>query len=146
MNFKFNVITNDQDYLDFNEFHMLRSPYGKKQTAAVRIVVTVIISVFILAFLIDSGFTQGAFVGVVPLVAILVLFEVFFNKLMVGSIKTQIKTMKKRGKMTYTPEAVLEFSEDTFTETSADMKTERKYSTVERISVVDNKMIYIHFF
>ena len=31
MKFQFNVITNDEDYLEYNKFWMLRSHYGKKQ-------------------------------------------------------------------------------------------------------------------
>ncbi len=144
MNFKFNVVTNDQDYLDYNEFWMLRSPYGKKQTLTVRMIFTVMVSAAIIGYLIYNRFTEGAFVSVFPLVAFLVLIEIFFNKIMAASLKGQIKSMKKKGKMGYTPEAVLEFFEDTFAESTPDMKTERKYSAIERISVVDNRMIYIH--
>ncbi|MBQ4602153.1 MAG: YcxB family protein [Clostridia bacterium] len=144
MNFKFNVVTNDQDYLDYNEFWMLRSPYGKKQTLTVRMIFTVMVSAVIIGYLIYNRFTEGALVSVFPLVAFLVLIEIFFNKIMAASLKRQIKSMKKKGKMGYTPEAVLEFFEDTFTESTPDMKTERKYSAIERISVIDNRMIYIH--
>ncbi len=144
MNFKFNVITNDQDYLDYNEFWMLRSHYGKKQMLTMRIIITVLLGAGVLGFLISNEFAQSAFVGVFPLVALLVLTEIFFNKIMTASLKRQIKSMKKKGKMGYTPEAVLEFLDDTFIESTPDMKTERKYSAIERISVIDNRMIYIH--
>ena len=144
MNFKFNVITNDEDYFDYNEFWMLRSHYGKKQTLTIRIIFTVVIAAAIIGYLIYNRFSEGAFVGIFPLVALLVLMEIFFNKMMSASLKRQIKTIKKKGRMGYTPEAVLEFTEDTFTETTPDMKAERKYSAIERISVVDNRMIYIH--
>lgn len=144
MNFKFNVVTNDQDYLDYNEFWMLRSPYGKKQTLTVRMIFTVMVSAVIIGYLIYNRFTEGALVSVFPLVVFLVLIEIFFNKIMAASLKRQIKSMKKKGKMGYTPEAVLEFFEDTFTESTPDMKTECKYSAIERISVIDNRMIYIH--
>ena len=46
--------------------------------------------------------------------------------------------------MAYSPSAVLEFYEDGFVETTEQNKTEQKYTSVERISIVNNKMIYIH--
>ena len=46
--------------------------------------------------------------------------------------------------MGYSPSSVLEFYEDRFIETTEEKRTEQKYSAVERISIVDNKMIYIH--
>lgn len=46
--------------------------------------------------------------------------------------------------MGYSPESVIEFYEDSFKETTPDNITEQKYSAIERISVVDGKMIYIH--
>ena len=52
--------------------------------------------------------------------------------------------MKKNGKAGYSPESVLEFGDETFIETTPDNKTEQRYASIERISIVDNKMIYIH--
>ena len=46
--------------------------------------------------------------------------------------------------MGYSPSAVIEFYEDKIVETTPDNKSEYKYSGVERISLVDNKVIYIH--
>ena len=36
------------------------------------------------------------------------------------------------------------YYEDVFIETTPDNRTEQKYSAIERISVVDNKVVYIH--
>lgn len=46
--------------------------------------------------------------------------------------------------MGYSPESIMEFYEDRLVETTSDNKTELKYSAVERISIVDHKVIYIH--
>ena len=60
------------------------------------------------------------------------------------SLKRQIKSLKKSGKMGYSPESVAEFYDDCFVETTPDNKVEHKYSAVERISIVDNKVVYVH--
>ena len=52
--------------------------------------------------------------------------------------------MKKTGKAGYSPESVLEFGDETFIETTPDNKTEQRYASIERISIVDNKVVYIH--
>ena len=49
MKFQFTINTNDQDYLDYNKFWMLRSHYGKKQMTVFRIIFAVIIIVANLA-------------------------------------------------------------------------------------------------
>ena len=72
------------------------------------------------------------------------LFQLFANRFFLLSLKFQIKAMKKSGKMPYSAEAVMEFGEKTFTETTPENKSELKYSSIERVSIVGGKLIYIH--
>ena len=46
--------------------------------------------------------------------------------------------------MGYSPESLIVFSEETFSEITPENKIEQKYSVIEHISVVDNKTMYIH--
>ena len=46
--------------------------------------------------------------------------------------------------MGYSPISTIEFFEESFIETTPDNKTETKYSSVERVIIVGNKVIYIH--
>ena len=78
------------------------------------------------------------------MVIVLFLAQIFLTKFFSWSLKGQIKTLKKSGKMGYSPDSVMGFSEDSFIETTPDNKTEHKYSAIERVSIVDNKMTYIH--
>ena len=144
MKFQFNVNVNDQDYLHYNTFWMIRSPYGKKQIKTFRITITVLIAILILISLFSGGFSLESVLGVIPLLIILSLTQIFLNKFFSWSLKVHIKTLKKSGKMGYSPRSVIEFYEESFVETTPENKTEHKYSAIERISVVDNKMIYIH--
>ncbi len=144
MKFQYNVNVNDQDYLDYHIFWMLRSPYGKKQMVSFRIVITVIFAVFILISLFGGKFTVDAFIGILPLLILLLLFHMLLAKFVVWSIKGQLRTLKKSGKMGYSPDAVIEFGEDRFVEMTPDNKTEHTYSAIERVSIVDDKVIYIH--
>lgn len=78
MNFRFNVTITDQDYLDYNTFWMLRSPYGKKQMKIFRIVITVFWVIASLVTLFMDGFSTVSVFGLIPLVIVFFLFKSFF--------------------------------------------------------------------
>ena len=46
--------------------------------------------------------------------------------------------------MGYSPVSDMEFYDESFIETTPENKTEQKYSAIERISVITDKVIYIH--
>lgn len=144
MKFQFNVNVNDQDYLDYNTFWMIRSPYGNKQIKTLRITITVLFFIFTLISLFGGDFLIESILGIIPMLIVLFLFQIFLTKIFSWLLKGHIKSLKKSGKMGYSPESIIEFYEDSIIETTPDNKTEHKYSAVERISIVDNKMIYIH--
>ena len=144
MKFQFNVNTTDKDYFDYNKFWMLRSHYGKKQMMGFRIVIAVIFGVYIFISLYGGNFTVDSFISVIPMAILLIIFELLFSSLFVFFLKGHLKSLKKKGKMGYSPSSVIEFHEDVFIETTPDNKTEQKYSAIERVSVVDNKVFYIH--
>lgn len=144
MKFQFSVNVNDQDYLDYNTFWTIRSPYGRKQIKIFRITITVIFAIFILISLFSGGFSIESFLGLIPIFIVLCLFQILLTRFFVWSLKGQIKALKESGKMGYSPESIIQFYEDKFVEITSENKTEQKYIAIERISIVDNKMIYIH--
>ena len=46
--------------------------------------------------------------------------------------------------MGYSPVSEMEFYDESFVEITPDNKTERKYSAIERVSVISDKVVYIH--
>lgn len=144
MGFKFNVNVNDRDYLDYNMFWLLKSPYGKRQIITFRVTIAVLTGIIVLISLFGGGFTLETLLGIVPPVIILILAQVLLRGFFKLSFKGQISNQKKAGKLGYSPEATLEFNDDSFVETTATNKTEQRYTAIERISIVNDKMIYIH--
>ena len=144
MNFQFNVNLNDSDYLECNKFWMFRSPYGKKQIITFRLIIAALFAVIIIVSLSAGDFSLNSFIEIIPFSIGCLLLQLFLTRIFSWSLKKQIKSLKKSGKVGYSPCSVLEFSEDSFCETTPDNKTESKYSAIERISIVDNKVIYIH--
>ena len=144
MKFKFDVRLTDKDYLDYNTFWLLKSPYGKMQISKVRKMIYAIFGVGALLILLLTGMSIQSYVSIGALVVLCALFQLFANRFFLISLKFQIKTMKKSGKMPYSAEAVLEFDENSFTETTPENKSELKYSCIERVSIVGGKIVYIH--
>ena len=144
MPFKFNVNLTDDDYLDYNIFWTTKSYYGKKQMIKLRIIIAALFGVISLFTLFRGGFSPYSFLGVIPCLIAFIIFEAALNSILVGSIKSQIKSLKKKGKMAYSQVAEMEFSEHAFTETTPTNKTEQHYSSIERISIFHERVIYIH--
>lgn len=142
--FQFNVNLTDKDYMEFNEFHILRSPYGKKQISNFRTSITLICCVSIFVFLLVNKFTVYAFLSAISFLLVWIIMQLGMRKFMIFSIKYTLKSLKKNGKSAYSPFSVLQFCEDKFIETTETNKTEQNYIAIERISIVDNKMIYIY--
>ena len=144
MHFKFNISLNDKDYLDYNTFWTIKSPYGKKQMLTFRILIAIIYTFVSFLFLFVGGFSVDAWIGIIPYIILLILFEALLKPFFSWLLKGQIKSLKSKGKMGYSPVAEMEFYDESFIEITPDNKTEQKYSAVERVSVVADKVIYIH--
>ncbi len=144
MPYKFDIQLTDKDYLDYNTFWMTKSPYGKKQLNSLRIMVAVVLLLFGLAMLVTDGFSLSTLFKIIPLIIVLIVFECCLPLFLKQTLKAQLKGMKKSGKMGYSPEAVVEFLDDRLVETTPVNKTEHYYSAIERVSVINGKIIYIH--
>ena len=140
----FNINLSDKDYLDYNVFWMLKSPYGKKQITSSRIMITVFFGIIALIALFINDFSAEALIGLIPIAVVFLIIQLSLNYFLVQSVKGNIKALKKSGKMAYSPVAQIEFNEGGFVETTPDNKTEQKYSAVERVSVINGDTVYIH--
>ena len=144
MHFKFDITLTDRDYLDYNIFWTLKSPYGKKQLFTFRITIAVIMLVIALLSLYGGGFSPKAWLGIIPYAVLLLLLELLLDRFFVWSIKGQLASLKKKGKMGYSPLSKMEFYEQSFVEMTPQNKTEQIYSAIERVSIIRDKIVYLH--
>ena len=144
MHFKFNVNVSEQDYLDYNIFWMIKSPYGKKQIIQFRVILLVLFGIASLYSLWQGGFSNDSLITVTSYLILLAIVQFALNPFFVWVTKAHIKSLRKNGKMGYSPISEIEFHESSFIETTPTNKTEQSYVAVERISIVSDKMIYIH--
>lgn len=144
MIFELNVKLSEKDYFDFNEFWMLRSHYGKSQMIKFRIAIALIAFLGILCFCIGKASLEDTLVYLIAYAVVMTVFQLLFNKFMLLSLKRQIKALKKKGKMAYTPESTMQFGDSIFIETTPTERVERSYSALERVSILGDKVVYIH--
>ena len=144
MKFELQVSITENDYFEFNTFHALKSPYGQKNIKNSRIVLAVFGAIVVFLFLMILGFTKRAILFSIPLIALLALMEIFWKQFIAFNLKIALKQLKKGGKMAYSPFANIEFFEEYFVETTDEDKTERKYSSIERTSIVEGRYVYMH--
>lgn len=146
MLYRFDVNLTEQDYYEFNRFHIFTSHYGKKQFEKSRILISVIPLILLIlrfgSYVLSSFAVENLVVCIVYI--LLSVFIFFISKPLVWFVsKLQIKQMKKQGKLPFSPASTLEFYDDCFMEITPDNKTESKYSLVDSIYIVNGKMIYI---
>lgn len=144
MRFQFYVTMNDADYLDFNCFWMIRSDYGRAQISKMRGTMVLIAALIWGVTWIFSGFALSSLWGLIPIGAVLAFLQLTLKRFLTFSIKGQIQSLKKSGKLAYSPEGTIEFYDDCFVEITPENKTEIRYTAIESVSVLPQKAIYIH--
>lgn len=145
MKFKFNITIDDKDYLDYNTFWIFKSPYGKWQWIKFRLLLILPFAVLcLLPLTSENNSPQTIIVSIISATIMLILCQLLFKPIFIWIFKAHIRSLKKRGKMGYSPISEMEFYEDCFTEITPDNKTEQKYTAIERVSVLTDRVIYIH--
>lgn len=144
MNFQFNVELTEEEYLDYNRFIMFKSPYNANRTSKIfDIVLVVVLILGALAFILNLLLGEVDVTMIVCLV-IIALCKFGYKPLLSFLLSYQIKSLKKKGKLPYSSSATVEFYEDRITEVTDSIRTEVLYSSVEKISILSGKFVYIH--
>ena len=144
MEYSFNVLLTDQDYYEFNKFVTFQSRHGKKEIKKMRLYLVVLFAVLALLFLVLEHFSMNGVYSAVGYLVGLLIAQALFKPLMHLILKMQIKMLKKGGKMPYSPQAEMTFTEEGFSEFTSEHKTEQIYTAVECVSVVEGVAIYVH--
>lgn len=144
MKFRFHIHISEEDYMAFNKFGQYQTPEGKKTVRLTRLLVCTMFWVAMGIVLVLKGFTLLTLITEVALAIALVVYQLLLKSILNRSLGRRIKELKKSGKNLYSPESIIEFYDDYFVETAAGDKTQRGYSGIEQVSIVEGKAIYIH--
>ena len=144
MEFHFNYLLSDQDYLDFNLFHTFMSKSGKKQYIRLRLLTSGLFFVAGILYLLMYGFhTDGIlYFSIFTLCAILTYFTC--KSLLRSVVKRQIKFYRKQGKLPYSSEVTMTFTDACFIESTVTNKSEYVYSAICDAYLVNDRMFYLY--
>ena len=144
MNFKFDVRITEEDYINFNKFTSISSPYGKKSMKGIRMILAVIGILLILHSFLTSGFTTAGIGAAVVYALIIAALQLLLIPYMRFSIKMNVEAIKKSGSLPYSEEAGMEFCESYFVETTPLTKTATRYEKIQNVYEIEKRYVYIY--
>ena len=141
--FHFRFTVTEKDYIEFNEFHALNSPHGKKSFNTWRFFVPIILAAFFAVILISS-FTPETLIGAITLWAVVSGVWMLVSKpLYLMLIRNNINKMKKSGKLPYSKNVFFQFNEEYILEVTEESETKTKYSNIVN-AVMGKSAVYLY--
>lgn len=144
MKFKFDIKINEEDFYKFNEFVILRSPYGKKSMRALRLAIVIMLGLFSAMSFVMNGVTKGTLIALGATAVLILIFQIALNPVMKRTLRKQIKNMNSMGKPGYCESSVMEVYDDHFIDNQDDGEHKVRFASVERVSIIKDKFVYIH--
>ena len=143
MNYIFDIFLTEQDYIDFNIFHMNRSVYGKRHQRVLRILLAVIFAAAALINFWAEGISPVTVAYALLLGVLGLMMTVFYGKFSGFLTKLSIGSLKKSGKMAFSPESRVGFTDEGILEITPEGRLEKRWETVERLCILEGKVWYL---
>ena len=143
MNYIFDIFLTEEDYIDFNVFHLSRSVYGKKHQRVLRILLAVIFAAAVLINFWAEGISPVTVAYALLLGVLGLMMTVFYGKFSGFLTKLSIGSLKKSGKMAFSPESRVGFTDEGILEITPEGRTEKRWETVERLCILEGKVWYL---
>lgn len=144
MLFQLNINLSEDDYFAFNNFHSFESVHGKRLIRKTRVFYILAMVILAALVILIMGLTTFSVLYAAVLLLLTLLYMMFFKKVLTRNVRTQIKRLKKIGKLPFDPISTLEFYEDKMVEITASSHTEQSYSIFERVCVVKDRYILLY--
>ena len=143
MQYKFNIGYSEQDYLDFNLFHLINSPQGKKNIKKQRTSFIIISIITAILLIICFALKLKDSVSIMTIAFILSLFlTIFYPKLLISGVKNNVKQSK--ADMPLYEDCEIEFFENCIVEVTENKRLELKYPAIKRACVLNGKVVYLY--
>lgn len=127
---KFHLSITEEDYIAFNIHHAFHSESGKKVIQFGRFVPTVVAAVFYMIFLLAGMERRLLIVEGVALLVVCLVGYFKYPDLYRKSLRNNILKLKKEGRLPFSPETDLEFTETEMIETAPDGVKHTPYDAV----------------
>lgn len=142
--FEFHIFLDDNDYLLFNQYHLLNSPSGKKSLMSFRLIIPFLCFMVLVIFCIVGFDFELILIEAIMMTIFSVLWIGYSKKMILKSMNRRVIQMKKEGRLPYSNEAILKFDDEKIHEITPNTENIIKYSLIEKIAVTE-KAIYIYF-
>lgn len=145
---KFNITMTEKDFIEFNIAHLKISKVGNRITKLMWLISIMVVAVGGVVFF-TTAKSNGTpvFIPIVltSFVAIaMLIYMLFFNsKVTKRSVLKTIKAQKKDGKLPFSENSVVEFTDDEVIEETQMSVSRVKYENLERICICDTA-IYLY--
>lgn len=144
MNYIFDIFLTEEDYIEFNIFHLNRSVYGKKHQRVLRTMLAVIFAAAALLNFWAEGISPVTVAYALLLGFLGLMMTVFFGKFSGFLTKLSIGNLKKSGKLAFSPEARVGFTDEGVLEITPDGRTEKRWESIERLCIREGKVWYLY--
>ncbi|MBU1142561.1 MAG: YcxB family protein [Firmicutes bacterium] len=138
-----NSITKD-DYLVFNQYHLLHSEQGKRAINMFRILTPVVSLLAIVIFWIAEVSQTLLIAEIIALSIVSIVMAFYSKKILLKSIKKNIRKLEKDGKLPFNKETTITFNDDSLHEKTIHTETSIQYAAIEKI-IQGDQAIYVYF-
>ncbi|WP_024294466.1 YcxB family protein [Lacrimispora indolis] len=142
--FEFNIFLDDNDYLLFNQYHLLNSPSGKKSLMSFRLIIPFLCFMVLVIFCIAGSDFELILIEAIMMTVFSILWIGYSKKIILKSMNNRVIQMKKEGRLPYSNEAILKFDNEKIHEITPNTENVIKYSLIEKVAITE-KAIYIYF-
>ena len=124
--YQFEYSLNDNDFWEFNKFHMQSATSLKKQINRMRLMIPMIFAILFFAFW-ARGNAETVVLLIIAAVYTIISIIMFFaiKPMVMRSTKRRIKFMKKQDKLPYPEHVIMKFEDDLFIEITKDQETKK---------------------
>ena len=141
--YQFEYTMDENDYFEFNKYHLFENPANKKRVLIRRLMVPLACVVIWLIFLLLGADFDTLSVLLFVYSVFSVMWFLSYKYSLIFSLRRNIKAMKKQGKLPYSNEVIIQFNEDCFIETTSATETRTKYTNVEKV-VLGKSAVYVY--
>lgn len=133
-----------EDYLAFNEYHLIHSKQGKKALLMFKILTPFLSFLAILVFWIAEADIDLIIALIITLSIVSIIMSFYSKKIWLKAIKNNIIKLEKDGKLPFEKVSTFILNDDCIIEKGAKTQTSIQYDAIEKI-VCSDQAIYVYF-
>jgi len=133
LKYRFVCEMNDDDYIEFNKYHVFKHPEGKKRYILNMLYLPILLAAVLVFYVLRGKESLFLLVNFVLFAVVSAVWALSYKPLIMRAFKKSVKKMKENGNLPFTASAVMEFYDEFLTEITENTRTEFKYAAVYKV-------------